>query len=212
MKPFASFDLEIYKEITNNTLDDILPSRITCAAIKLEGVKKILYYYDCQANLEDSRISILAYYREQKAMNRLIKRPRIASSSSTRQSNLIGTPATKKVISHALSLINDYIEDFYRHIYFKDMLDELREYDYDNKTKYDIIAAMGMCELYDEELGNLSASAAEDTKDEGFKGVGWYTDENGYRKFGSLEHKNNKGWNNQLSARGRSLKVNSFMQ
>ncbi len=46
MKPLASFDLEIYKEISEeNPLEKILPVKITCAAIKLEGVKNILFYF-----------------------------------------------------------------------------------------------------------------------------------------------------------------------
>ena len=46
MKPFASFDLEIYHEIDReNPLESFLPVGITCAAIKLEGVEKILFYF-----------------------------------------------------------------------------------------------------------------------------------------------------------------------
>jgi hypothetical protein len=46
MKPLASFDIEIYKEIDkDHSVESILPVGITCAAIKLEGVKKILFYF-----------------------------------------------------------------------------------------------------------------------------------------------------------------------
>jgi hypothetical protein len=38
------------------------------------------------------------------------------------------------------------------------MLDELTKYTDENKGKFDIIAAMGMCELADEELSGIVPS------------------------------------------------------
>lgn len=177
-----------------------------------ENSLKLLHYYDCDVNIEDSRISIVSYYRENNGFSRLIKRPRIARTDKQgrRPTNLIGTPASPRVIGHYLSLINDYVEDFCHLVYFEDMLHEMRDYDYENKTKFDIIAAMGMCELYDEELGNLAAGIYREQEKEQFKGIGWYTDSDGRRVFGSLGNKHNETWQNQLLERGRSLRIDSF--
>jgi hypothetical protein len=49
-------------------------------------------------------------------------------------------------------LIRDYIEDYCHNIWFEDMLDEVNRYTNENKRKFDIIAAMAMAELADEEL------------------------------------------------------------
>lgn len=69
------------------------------------------------------------------------------------------------------------------------MLDELLTYSYENKGKFDVVAAMGMAELGDEELEGLKIVA---TKKEGlaFGAIGYYY-ENGYKKFGKIpENKN----------------------
>jgi len=46
--------------------------------------------------------------------------------------------------------------DYCHNIWFEDMLDELVRYNDSNKTKFDIIASMGMTELADEELHDVS--------------------------------------------------------
>jgi hypothetical protein len=42
------------------------------------------------------------------------------------------------------------------------MLDQLNRYTDENKGKFDIIAAMGMCELADEELSGIVPTQIED--------------------------------------------------
>ena len=43
------------------------------------------------------------------------------------------------------------------------MLEELVKYSYANKRKFDIVAAMGMCELGDEELSGIIPEEREST-------------------------------------------------
>jgi len=69
------------------------------------------------------------------------------------------------------------------------MLDELNRYTDDNKTKFDIIAAMGMSELADEELHDVSPRSVEpETYD--FQDIGYYVDEKGVKRYGIIPKTN----------------------
>ncbi len=154
-----------------------------------ENSLKILTYYDCLANLEDSKISIIAYYREKKLLRRLIQRPRIArpDKATMKHSYLIGTPASEKIINHYVNLIKEYVNDFCHNIYYVDMLEQLRDYDVNNRTPYDIIAAMGMCEIYDEEIATIAPKLPNQQSE--WKDIGWFTNSKGYKEFGVIENK-----------------------
>ena len=65
------------------------------------------------------------------------------------------------------------------------MLDELNRYTDENKRKFDIVAAMGMAELADEELGGIVAKQVEDISSE-FEDFGYYYDERGIKKWGII--------------------------
>jgi hypothetical protein len=82
-------------------------------------------------------------------------------------------------------LIRDYIEDYCHNIWFEDMLDEANRYTNENKRKFDIIAAMAMAELADEELQGVVPYKVEDlTKT--WRRIGYYTDEFGRRRYGEI--------------------------
>jgi hypothetical protein len=69
------------------------------------------------------------------------------------------------------------------------MLQELLKYSYENKRKFDIIAAMGCCELADEEYFNKSPGSANNRKE--WRDIGYYYD-NGVKKFGVIPVNYNK--------------------
>ena len=73
------------------------------------------------------------------------------------KSNQIGSPATQGVIDHQTDLIADFVTDYCHTIWFYEMLDELNRYTDENKTKFDLVAAMGLAELADEELHGVVA-------------------------------------------------------
>lgn len=68
---------------------------------------------------------------------------------------LIGIPSTEAVIKHGLELISSFLSDYYYTIDYPEMLEELLKYTYENKRKFDIIAAMGCCEIGDEALTGI---------------------------------------------------------
>ena len=85
-----------------------------------------------------------------------MKRPRATLSDIARgKSNQYGTPATAAIIAHQTDLIADFVNDYCHTIWFSEMLDELHRYNDENKRKFDIVAAMAMAELADEELSGV---------------------------------------------------------
>ena len=93
-------------------------------------------------------------------------RPAIAISGALRKSKsnkrLIGVPGTESMIRHGLELIANFLNDFWSTIDFEEMLDQLLNYSYANKRKFDIIASMQMAELGDEDMtGIIPASTTQ---------------------------------------------------
>lgn len=130
-----------------------------------ETALKLLVWYNCKALLEHTKISIVTYFKSVKKDGLLMKRPKSSLSDIKRgNSQMIGVPATETIIKHGLELINDFIND---HCYGMDddeMLEQLLNYSYENKRKFDIVAAMIMAEIADEEMMSIvpkSTSSAE---------------------------------------------------
>lgn len=105
---------------------------------------KLLTWYNCQALLEYTKISIQTYFKEKGKSNLFMSRPKFAITSGTKRQGkqLIGLPATEAVIQHGLELVNNFINDYWHTIDFEEILDQMLNYTYENKRKFDIIAAM----------------------------------------------------------------------
>ena len=100
-------------------------------------------------------------------------------------SNMYGTPASTKVIEHYRELIYDFILDYYFTIGFVEMIDQLLNYSDEQKKKFDIVAAVGMAELGDEEL-SIRKPEPKDLIDSTFRDIGWFTDSKGYKHYGTI--------------------------
>ena len=151
---------------------------------------KILEYYNCKACLESTRISILTWFRTKKKEERyLMRRPRATQSDiQAGRSKQFGAPASEAVIQHQLDLIDCYINDYCRNIWFEPMLTELITYSYENKGKFDIVAAMGQAELGDEELSG-TVPVESDNGSRRLKLFGYWTDEYGIKHKGVIPDK-----------------------
>ena len=127
-----------------------------------ENAAKLLTYYECQAVLESTRTAILTYFRTQKYMQLLMKRPRSTMPDVVRgKSNIYGAPASVKTIEHYRELLYDFVLDYCHTIGFRETLEQLLNYSDERKKDFDIIAAMGFCELGDEELSVKKPEARE---------------------------------------------------
>ena len=173
------------------------PNDIRDAYIQTIG---LLMWYNCLANLEATRMSVLTYARDNKFMNYFMKRPRVCSGDINQRkpnNRQYGTTATTAMIDHQTDLVRDYVEDYCHNIWFLDMLNQLNLYTDENKGKFDLVAAMAMAEVGDEELRDIVPKKVEVVSDE-FQDIGYYIDENGHRRFGIIPKQNNRtiaSWN-----------------
>lgn len=146
-------------------------------------------YYNCRINIEATRVGMITWARENKCLQYFMKRPRATLTDikygTTKQ---YGTPATKTIIEQQTDLIADYVEDYGHNIWFEDMLEQLNGYNDENKTKFDIIAALGMVELADQELSGRQPTKIDKEVEE-FQDYGYYINDKGYREFGVIPKK-----------------------
>lgn len=134
-----------------------------------ETALKLCTWYNCKAMLEYTKIRMQNYFEERGKKNLLMARPEFAVSNKARRSpvkKLIGLPATESVIKYGLELISNYIEDYWQYMMFDEMLEQLLNYSYEEKRKFDIVAAMGMAEIGDEALSNLPIRTVNQYKKE----------------------------------------------
>ncbi len=147
-------------------------------------------YYNCMINIEATRVGFVTWARENKCLSYFMKRPRATLTDikygTTKQ---YGTPATKTVIELHTDLTADFVEDYCHTIWFEEVLDQLTSYNDANKTKFDIIAALGMTMLADQELSGRQPVLIKQ-EENAFEDFGYYIDENGYKRFGVIP--NNK--------------------
>lgn len=151
-----------------------------------ENAMKILVWYNCKALLEHTKISILTYFREKKKDSLFMRRPK-SSLGDIKKGNsaMIGVPATETIIKHGLELINNFVNDYCYGIDSDEMLEQLLNYSYENKRKFDIIAALGMCEMADEELTGINPKVKNEVT-KTWKDIGWYIDDRGYKRYGII--------------------------
>lgn len=117
--------------------------------------------------LEYTKISIQTYFKEKGKGHLFMSRPDFASNSGSRRNpskRLIGLPATEAVIKHGLELVNNFINDYWHTIDYEEMLDQMLNYSYENKRKFDIIAAMQQCEIADEDMSGVTPTTVESVK------------------------------------------------
>ena len=151
-----------------------------------EIAAKLLTYYDCKAVLESTRTAIITHFRDHKYLHLLMKRPRSTMPDIAKgNSQMYGTPATVKVILHYRELIYDFILDYSHTIAFKEMVDQMLNYTDECKKDFDIIAALGMAELADEEL-SVRTPEAREPEGKVFRDIGWWKDSRGYKHYGEI--------------------------
>lgn len=151
---------------------------------------KLLQLYNAKACLESTRISVQQYFKAKKCADRyLMRRPRACQSDiQGGRSKQFGAPATETIIRHQLDLISNYIDEFCTEIWFIEVVEELLKYSYENKGKYDIVAAFGMAMLADEELMFVKPVIQTD-KSNVLEPFGYWTDEYGIRHKGRIPNK-----------------------
>lgn len=147
---------------------------------------KLLIWYNCKALLEYTKISIQTYFRDRGMGHLFMKRPDFAvtgKKNPTKQ--LVGVPSTEAVINHGLELVGNFIRDYWYTIDFTEMLDQMLNYSYEYKRKFDIIASLQMAELGDEDMTGITPSKEQSVVSK-WRNFGWYTDERGIKRRGTI--------------------------
>lgn len=148
---------------------------------------KLLQWYNAQACLESTRISIQQFFRQKKCADKyLMRRPRAClSDMQNGRSKQFGAPATETVIRHQLDLISDYIDEYCNEIWFIELIEELLKYSYENKRKFDLVAAFGQVMLANEELMFVKPKIETETSNQ-FVMFGYWIDSRGIRHKGKM--------------------------
>ena len=154
---------------------------------------RLCQYYNARINIEATRKSFYTWAKDKGYGNMFVRRPKATMNSdlSRTLSNQIGTPATKQIIEQHTSLTANFVEDYCHTIWYEEILQELMSYTDENKTKFDLIAALGMVFLLDQELSQRVPSEIKKEVEE-FEDFGYYTDERGYKRWGVIP-KEDKG-------------------
>ena len=148
---------------------------------------RLCQYYNAKINIEATRKSFYTWAKDKGYGSMFVRRPKATMTSdlSKSLSNQIGTPATKQIIDQHTSLTAHFVEDYCHTIWFEEILNELISYNDENKTKFDIVASLGMVFLLDQELSQRVPSEVV-KKIEEFEDFGYYVDEKGYRRWGVI--------------------------
>lgn len=172
-----------YVAIYKDRPKDIREAHITALAL--------CEYYNAKAMVEATRVSVITFFKEKKKSNLLFRRPQ-STAATTSKVNMkqFGCPATQSYIEHELDLIENYINDYYYNIHHLELLQELIKYSYENKRKFDLVAALGMVELADEEMMGKTPKKISQSSNE-WKDIGYYKDAFGIKRYGVIPKNNN---------------------
>jgi hypothetical protein len=148
-----------------------------------ENALKLAYYFNAEVNIEYTKIGIVSHFRDKGFYHLLKKRPTINQQNAdpNRNTTLIGTTAAGPIIDHQDQKIKSYIDDFYDTIWFPEVLEQLQDYNRQDRTKFDMVIAMGLCELSDEDLMGKNVKPPEKAAG-GLQLFGYYTE---YRQDGT---------------------------
>lgn len=156
-----------------------------------EIAMKLCIYYNCKAMLEHTKISIIMYFRSKKKDNLFMTRPKSTMPDIRRgNSAMIGYPATETYLRHGLELISRFVDESCYSIHIDEMLEQLLKYSWENKRKFDIVAAMIAAELGDEDLLGYTPRAQDEIK-KAWKDFGWYYDSHGQKRYGVIPTQRN---------------------
>ena len=106
-----------------------------------EDVLKTAVYYGCQILFENQKIGIMHYFNDRGYGNFLMWLPDRTQP---------GIAASPKTHQHIAELTESYINDYCDKLYFKDVIQELLEFDISNTTAYDGAMALGYALIGDQ--------------------------------------------------------------
>jgi hypothetical protein len=169
----------------NNTYVGLYNERPKYAKDGWEVVLQMLIFYRAIGLLEYTKIGLKDYIVDTMKLGKYLsyepKAPGEKITNYKRKQNKKGIRITTDIINFYLGLIEEYIRENNKNILFKQLLEQLSMYTFEDKTKYDLIAAMGMCEILSSEFKEILPTTEVKEVREAMK---WYTTSSGKRIFG----------------------------
>jgi len=161
-----------------------------------ERALKLAIYYNARLNVERTRKEVISYFRQRKMLRFIAKEVSIVTSAvnpakAKKRMAVEGTTINPRTIQIYINLVNEYILDYGENIFFMDMIDYLINFSYELKSKFDLVVAMGMCELLDEDDAALNVVVQKPRAKPTKQLFGHYRDENGYKRYGKIPDKHN---------------------
>lgn len=152
---------------------------------------KLLVWYNAQAIIEYTKFGFSKYLEREKRSDLLMSRPDFATAGKPKRGQikrLIGIPSTVAVISHGLELISIYLSEGWQNIYFEEMLYQLLNYSFEDKRKFDIVAALVCVEIADEALMTVQPTKINSVSNK-WQDIGYYKDSRGILHYGVIPNK-----------------------
>lgn len=145
---------------------------------------KLAQYYNAKVLVEATRVGVIEYFKKFGLSHYLMRKPSYITSGTNNKQ--FGVPASQAAIEHQLQLINDFVENYCEGIAYLEIIDELLRYSYENKRKFDSVAALGIALMADEELSSKQRhpKILEAQRESNLSRLGYYQNEYGQIVFG----------------------------
>lgn len=148
---------------------------------------KLCQFYNAKALVEATRVGVINHFIQYQKQYYLMRRPSVTLTTSKQNKRQYGVPAVTSIIEHQIELIQEYVEDFYDQIDYLEVIDQLISYSFENKRKFDIVAAFGICLLANEDMQG-KVPKLDNSGDRKLENVGYYTNEYGQKVFGIIKN------------------------
>ena len=161
----------IYRRFANTNIpSDYVVAEYTDRPPKKEdfwdGCLKLAVYYNAKMLVEYTKIGILDYFKRMNALKYLKEKPKSAHNPNSRTRNQYGVHMNKQVKSLLEDLIDDYIRENVRDIWFLELIDELANYGLQNTDR---AMAFGICLIHNIDNFRMRVHEKEEVIDIGLK-------------------------------------------
>jgi len=161
----------IYRRFANTNIpSDYVVAEYTDRPKKKEdfwdGCLKLAVYYNSKMLVEYTKIGILDYFKRMNALKYLKEKPESAHNPGSRTRNQYGVHMNKQVKSLLEDLIDDYIRENIKEIWFLDLIDELANYGLQNTDR---AMAFGICLIHNIDNYRMRVEEKQESIDIGLK-------------------------------------------
>jgi hypothetical protein len=124
-----------------------------------DNALKLTLYYHAMMNLEYTKIGIIQHFERYGFEKYLGDRPTNVNDNLNAKQlrGRKGTQMSTKVLDYGIKKIEEYINDYVENMHIEQHVSQLVEFTRENKSKFDIHAAMLMVEILDDEWRDILA-------------------------------------------------------